>query len=86
MEAVCVTNQALDPLLKIPACWFRAAQYKHKLPSVNRGDNGAPLGQNAGTGASKGGVLLGLPQPAEDPMKGLKYKWSEYRGHTSSSP
>lgn len=86
VEAVGVTNQAREPLLKIPACWFRAAQYKHELPSVSRGDNEAPLGQNAGTGASEGRVLLGLPRPAEDSMKCLKYKRSEYWGHTSSSP
>lgn len=86
VEAVGVTNQAREPLLKIPACWFRAAQYKHELPSVSRGDNEAPLGQNTGTGASEGRVLLGLPRPAEDSMKGLKYKRSEYWEHTSSSP
>lgn len=86
MEAVGVTNQAREPPLKIPACWFRAAQYKHKLPSVRRGDNEAPLGQNAGTGASEGRVLLGLPRPAEDSIKGLKYKCSELWGHRSSSP
>lgn len=45
-----MTNLALERLLKSPACWFGAAQNKHELPSVNRGDNEAPLGQNAGAG------------------------------------
>lgn len=32
-KAVTVTNQAQEKLLKIPACWFKAAQGKQTLQS-----------------------------------------------------
>lgn len=46
VEAVGVTNWAWERLLKIPGCWFRAAQYKHETSfGYMRGQWKQPLGE-----------------------------------------